>query len=153
MFGETFSVWLAQLGGIGRSPLAPGTMATLIVGIPAAYLLGHVANKYSLPAVLVLFLVACYVSEIAERRADRIDPQEIVIDELVGYLVTVIGFPIGWKSLGFGLLLFRAFDILKPWPVNLLNKETPGGAWIVLDDVGAGCYAHALLWVLLAIWH
>lgn len=152
MFRETFSVWLAQLGGIGKAPFAPGTVATVLVGIPAAYLLGHAAMIWAIVAVLVLFLAACYVAEIAERQADRIDPQEIVIDELVGYLVTVIAFPLSWKSLGSGLLLFRAFDILKPWPVNLLNKDTPGGIWIVLDDVAAGCYAHLIVWVILAIW-
>jgi len=152
MFRATFCVWLAQLGGIGKSPFAPGTVASVLVGIPAAYLLGHAALIWAFAAVLVLFLGACYVSEVAESQAGRIDPQEIVIDELVGYLVTVIGFPPGWKSLIFGLLLFRVFDILKPWPISLLNKETPGGIWIVLDDAGAGLCAHLMLWILLTVW-
>jgi phosphatidylglycerophosphatase A len=146
------STWLAQLGGVGRCPFAPGTVATILIGIPAALLLGCTATIWSYVLLILLFSAACFAAELAERQADRIDPQEIVIDELVGYLVTVIGFPLCWKSLGCGLIFFRIMDIYKPWPVNLLNKETPGGVWIVLDDVGAGLYAHSLLWVTLALW-
>lgn len=148
----TFSIWLAELGGIGKSPFAPGTAATMLAGIPAAYLLSFAPLIWVVVILFCLFLTACYVSEITERQVDRIDPKEIVIDELLGYLVTVAGFPLGWKSLLIGLLLFRLFDIFKPWPVNRLNKETPGGIWVVLDDVGAGCYARCFLWIILAIW-
>ena len=149
----TFSIWLAELGGIGKSPFASGTVATILVGIPAAYLLAFAPPTWAAVFLLLaLFPISCYVSEITERQLDRIDPKEIVIDELLGYLVTVVGFQVNWKSLLIGLILFRLFDIFKPWPVNLLNKETQGGIWIVLDDIGAGCYARLVLWMILSIW-
>jgi phosphatidylglycerophosphatase A len=152
MFLTAMSIWVAQLGGVGRCPIAPGTVSSILIGIPAALLLGCSAAIWSHVSLAAIFVVACVTAELAERQADRIDPQEIVIDELVGYLVTVIGFPVGWKSILCGLVFFRLMDIYKPWPVNLLNRETPGGVWIVLDDVGAGLYAHSLLWATLALW-
>jgi phosphatidylglycerophosphatase A len=152
MSRTTFCLWLAHLGGLGRVPFAPGTVATVVAGIPVAFLLGGTSIHWALVVVSALVLASCYVSEVAERKANRIDPQEIVIDELAGYLVTVIGFPPDWKTIILGLLLFRIFDILKPWPVSLLNRKTPGGIWVVLDDVGAGVCAHIILWIILAAW-
>jgi len=148
----SWSVLLAQLGGIGKSPFAPGTVATLLVGMPAAWLLSFASGPWALLIVLLLICLACWAADLAERQANRVDPREIVIDELVGYLVTMIGFSLGWKSMTLGFFLFRAFDIFKPWPVSLLNKDTPGGIWIVLDDVAAGLYAHVTLWCILIFW-
>lgn len=152
MFRPTLSVWLAQLGGIGRSPVAPGTMATLAAGVPAAWLVGRLPWIWAVLILVSLFVIACYVSEMTERQLGLIDPNFIVIDELLGYLVTMIGFAPGLKSLAFGVVLFRFMDIYKPWPVNLLNRASPGGIWVVLDDVAAGCYAHLALWVVLTVW-
>ncbi|MCK8601448.1 phosphatidylglycerophosphatase A family protein [Desulfoferrobacter suflitae] len=146
------SIWLAELGGIGKSPFAPGTVASVLTGIPAAYCLSFIPRAWLAAVMLCLFVVACYASEIAERHAGRVDPGAIVIDELFGYLVTVIGFPLGWKPILLGLILFRLFDILKPWPIGLLNKEIPGGIWIVLDDAAAGGCARLVLWMTLMIW-
>lgn len=148
----SISIWLAELGGIGKSPFAPGTVASILAGIPAACLLSFVPLSWVVIILLCLFLTACYVSDVTERQCECVDPKEIVIDELLGYLITVVGFPLGWKSVLIGLLLFRLFDIFKPWPISLLNKETPGGIWVVLDDVGAGCCARLILWIILAIW-
>lgn len=148
----TWSVFLAQLGGIGKSPIAPGTVATIVAGLPAAWLLSLVSPPVAFSVVALLFFGACWAAGLAEKQANRVDPSEIVIDELIGYLVTMIGFPIGWKSLLLGFLLFRCFDIFKPWPVGLFNKDQPGGIWIVLDDVAAGVYAHLILWGILLLW-
>jgi len=62
----------------------------------------------------LLFLAACRAADLAEKQANRLDPGEIVIDELVGYLAAMIGFPLGWQSLLSGFILFRYFDIFKP---------------------------------------
>jgi len=148
----TWSVFFAQLAGIGKSPVAPGTAATLMVGAPAAWLLSRVSLPVAIGALVALFVFACWAADLAEKQANRVDPGEIVIDELVGYLVTMIGVPLGWKSLLLGFLLFRCFDIFKPWPVSWFNKDQPGGIWIVLDDVAAGVYAHLLLWGILLLW-
>lgn len=142
---RSWSVFFAQLGGIGNSPVAPGTVATLVAGAPAAWLLSLMSLPMAVGVLVALFLIACRAADLAEKQAGRVDPGEIVIDELVGFLVTMIGFPFGWKSVLLGFLLFRCFDIVKPWPVSLFNKDQPGGIWIVLDDVAAGVYAHLIL--------
>src|SRR5580704_11044287 len=72
------------------------------------------------------------------------DPQFVVIDEVAGQLITLIAVPVSWKSLLLGFILFRGFDIVKPPPVRQL-EHLPEGIGIVLDDVGAGLYALALM--------
>lgn len=72
------------------------------------------------------------------------DPQFVVIDEVAGQLLTMIAVPVSWKSLLLGFILFRGFDILKPPPIRLLER-LPRGTGIVLDDLGAGLYALALM--------
>ena len=147
----SIAVSLAQLGCIGRSPKAPGTVATVVAGIPAAYLLSLVPQYAAFPILILFISGASYVSDKAENNLGKHDPQEVVIDEVAGYMVTMIGFTVTVKSLFLGLLLFRAFDIWKPWPVSLLHREIPGGLWIVLDDVAAGICAHVFLWAILKI--
>ena len=76
------------------------------------------------------------------------DPQFVVIDEVAGQLIALIAVPVAWKSLLLGFILFRGFDILKPPPVRHLER-LPEGTGIVLDDVGAGLYALAVMQVVL----
>ena len=82
------------------------------------------------------------------RAAAKKDPQFVVIDETAGQLITLIGAPLTWKSLLAGFILFRAFDIVKPPPIRLLER-LPEGTGIVVDDVGAGLYALAMMQLLL----
>ena len=145
------ALWLSRLGPLGKCPRAPGTAGSA-AGIPAACLLSLFPGPWQALLLLALFLLACYAAHIAEQALGKSDPGEIVIDELVGYLVTVIGFPLGLKPLLLGFLLFRLFDIWKPWPVKLLDNRHGGGFWVVADDVGAGLYGHVALWILLSLW-
>jgi phosphatidylglycerophosphatase A len=101
-------------------------------------------------AIAGLFFLACWAAGQAQRRLERHDPREVVIDELVGYLVTMIGFPANPTALLAGFCAFRLFDVWKPWPVRAFDRALGGGLGIVMDDVAAGCYAHATLWLLLA---
>ncbi len=100
----------------------------------------------------LLFFAACGVSSKAAAVLGREDPREIVIDELVGYLVTMVGLPFTFKSVVVGFFAFRLFDIWKPWPVRRFDEQLHGGLGIVMDDVAAGCYAHAAVWAVLALW-
>jgi len=77
------------------------------------------------------------------------DPSSIVIDEIAGMTVTLLGIPLTPFSLILGFLVFRAFDILKPFPIRLLDQKVPGGAGIVLDDVMAGIYGNLLIRIVL----
>ena len=76
-----------------------------------------------------------------------------MIDELAGFLVTMIGLPFTVESLVLGIAAFRLFDIWKPWPVSVLDERIKGGIGIVLDDVGAGVLAHVLVRIILAVLH
>ncbi len=82
------------------------------------------------------------------RASSRKDPQFVVIDEVAGQLITLVGAPLAWKSLLAGFILFRVFDILKPFPIRTL-EQLPEGTGIVIDDVGAGLYALICMHLLL----
>ncbi len=144
-------VGIARLGFFGKIPIAPGTAATVGVGVPLASVLSLCPYGWACLILGVLFLGACWVCGEAERRLGRDDPQEVVIDELVGFLFTTVGIVVTPLSLFLAVLYFRAMDILKPWPVCVMDRQLKGGLGIVADDVAAGLYAHGLLAVTLAV--
>ncbi|MCE5242171.1 MAG: phosphatidylglycerophosphatase A [Syntrophobacteraceae bacterium] len=146
------AVNVATLWILGRSPFAPGTVGTAFGGIPAAWLCSYLHWSLQLAVLVVVCIVGCRVSTIAEEELGRKDPGSVVIDELAGYLVTMIWLPVTAKSLFLGFLAFRLFDIWKPWPVNVLDERVQKGTGIMADDLGAGIYAHALVWILLQLW-
>jgi phosphatidylglycerophosphatase A len=134
--------------GAGYAPLAPGTFGTA-VAVPLAWALASLPVwQFVLIAVGVTLLgVAC--AERADRAWGTEDNQRIVIDEVAGYLFTVI--PVdrsGWVPLLAGFVVFRALDILKPPPIRWLDEHLPGGWGVVLDDVAAGVMGACALLVL-----
>ncbi len=149
------SVWrnpthfLAFGFGSGAAPFAPGTFGTL-AAIPI-YLLLQDLSWYSY--LLVVSVGFAWGVSLCGRTAADIgvhDHSGIVWDEFIGYLLTMFMAPTGWLWVVVGFLLFRVFDILKPWPINRLDREVHGGLGIMLDDVLAGIFAcaglHALVW-------
>jgi phosphatidylglycerophosphatase A len=145
-------VWIASLGGLGRSPWAPATVATFFVGIPSACLLYSVQSPLVFLSLVPIFFLSCYTAARTEIELQKHDPSEVVIDELMGFLVTMAGLPIGIKSITLGFIAFRLFDIWKPWPICLLHRKLNGGLAIVIDDVAAGVYANITVWVILKFW-
>lgn len=126
--------------GSGLAPKAPGTFGTL-VAIPIYLLLEPLSL---INFVIVLTLLSLFSFYIAGKSAQLLgvhDHGGIVIDEICGYLVTMALAPTGWQWVICGFILFRIFDILKPWPINLLDKKVSGGIGIVVDDLMAGIYA------------
>lgn len=144
---DAASLWLARLGGLGRVAWMPGTIATAAVGVPSALLLSFVPEPWSYAMLGALFYIACYACGQAEKQIEGTDPSEIVMDELAGFWVAMIGLPISIVTVVAGFLFFRLFDILKPWPIQVLDRQLHGGLGIVLDDVAAGVYAHAAVWL------
>lgn len=142
---------LATLFWLGKSPLAPGTVATLVAGIPCFLLLGRLCWQIQLTIALALFFAGAYLSGEAENQSGRKDPREVVIDELCGYLVAMAGHPVSILSIATGFLLFRAFDIWKPWPIRVVDRKMTGGIGIMLDDVLAGIGANILGLVILKL--
>jgi phosphatidylglycerophosphatase A len=99
-------------------------------------------------AAAVVTLIGIPAATRVARAADLKDPQFIVIDEVAGQLVTLIAVPLGWKTFLAGLILFRVFDIWKPFPIRRL-EQLPEGTGIVVDDLAAGLYALAVMHLLL----
>ena len=95
-----------------------------------------------------LAVLACWVAGRAEEILGGKDSGTIVIDEVVGFLVTMACLPVTWKHLLLGFVLFRIFDVAKPFPIRILERHVPGGWGVVVDDVVAGIYAQAALRVL-----
>jgi phosphatidylglycerophosphatase A len=140
-------ILLATWWGVGYAPVAPGTAGT-IAAIPFFLLLSLLPLSAYLASVLGLGLVACWAAGEAERIFQEQDSQRIVIDEAVGFLVTMTALPPDWPYLIGGFCLFRCFDIFKPPPIRLIERKVKGGYGVVLDDVLAGVYAHISLRIL-----
>jgi len=149
------SVWatvVATFFGAGRLKPGPGTwgsVATVIVwalissGIPPA-----ARTWATISAAALVTLIGIPAATQVARASGLKDPQFVVIDEVAGQLVTLIAVPLGWKTFLVGLILFRIFDILKPPPIRRLER-LPEGTGIVVDDLGAGLYALAVMHLLL----
>jgi len=135
--------------GAGLSPVAPGTVGTLIA-IPIFLLLTTFSPIIYLLFVIILFFAGCWASAITADALKVHDHPGIVIDEIVGYLITMIFVPATWYWVVLGFLLFRLFDIWKPWPVSIADKQLKGGLGIMLDDVLAALYSllslHIVIW-------
>lgn len=137
--------------GSGLSPVAPGTMGTL-VAIPIYLGLQSLAPLLYLVVCLAMFLVGIGLCGATSRALRAHDHAGIVWDEIVGYLLTMVAVPRGWVWVVLGFVLFRLFDIWKPWPIRFFDRGVQGGLGIMLDDLLAALYAslvlQAALWLL-----
>ncbi|MCB1215630.1 MAG: phosphatidylglycerophosphatase A [Deltaproteobacteria bacterium] len=140
--------------GVGYLPWAPGSFGTLW-GFLLFYLLGAVAAFNSLTMGLVTLALSAFAvltCHFSEKQLGTHDASILVIDEVVGYLVAVWGFSYSFKTAALAYVLFRFFDILKPWPVGLVDKKVGGGLGVVLDDVVAGILANVVLRLGIFLW-
>jgi phosphatidylglycerophosphatase A len=147
-FLDKIAFILAIWFGVGLLPGMPGTFGT-IAAIPLYLLIVSLDTVYKVLLILTITLGAIWSSWRTQYIVERSDAREIVIDEVAGFLLTVIFFPFTWLSLLGGFLLFRFFDILKPPPIKRIEKFSKGGLGIVLDDLLAGIYASICLIFLL----
>lgn len=130
--------------GSGLSPKAPGTAGT-VAAIPLFLLLAQADLLLYSGLLLLTFIAGVYICEQASRELKVHDHPGIVWDEFVGYWIAMWGMPLSWQTVLAGFVLFRIFDIAKPWPIRLLDKQVHGGLGIMIDDVVAGVFAGALL--------
>ena len=136
--------FLALGFGSGLAPVAPGTFGS-VVGAMAALLVQPFPLPAKLAVIALTFLAGVWICGESARRLGVHDHPGIVWDEIVGMLITMAFAPAGWPWLVAGFVLFRFFDILKPWPIRKLDHGMDGGLGIMLDDVLAGVYAGLLL--------
>ena len=143
---------VATFFGAGRLRPGPGTwgsVATVILWAAISLILPPgVRTSATIAAAALVTLIGIPAATQVARAANVKDPQIIVIDEVAGQIVALIAVPLAWKTFLAGLILFRVFDILKPPPIRLLER-LPEGTGIVVDDLGAGLYALAVMHLLL----
>jgi phosphatidylglycerophosphatase A len=149
-FSDKAAVFLATGFYIGNIPFAPGTFGTLL-GFPLCFLLALLKLPLALVCTLLFILIAVWISHIAEKCLEKSDPGCIVIDEIAGMAVTLIGLPFNLTTGLIGFIIFRILDISKPFPIRALEKHLPGGLGVVADDVVAGIMANLLLRVIIHI--
>jgi phosphatidylglycerophosphatase A len=145
---------IATVFGVGRLPFAPGTAAS-IVALPIAWLIVALSGSpfLLLFAGLLVNAIGAWACELYSRDKGEKDPSECVIDEVAGQWIACAFIPtnssIGFMLLGYSLafVLFRVFDILKPWPISAAER-LPGGIGIMADDFVAGLAAGAVIAVL-----
>ena len=139
--------FLALGFGSGLLPRAPGTAGT-IAAIPLYLVMQSLALPVYVSLVAVLFLLGIPICAHTAKRLGVHDHPGIVWDEIVGYLVTMTFAPTGWLWVLAGFVLFRFFDVLKPWPIRWLDRRVGGGFGIMVDDLLAGIAAAAVLQLL-----
>ena len=140
-------MWFATGFGAGLSPLAPGTVGSL-VGVLFYMTMAGLPLAAYLSVVLVLAVFGVWVCDRAGKCLGVTDHPGIVWDEIVGVLITMTATPRSWQGVVLGFALFRLFDIFKPWPVASIDRRVGGGLGVMLDDVMAGLYALACLQIL-----
>ena len=142
-----FFLFFATGFGVGYSPIAPGTVGTLLA-IPIYLLLSCIPSPIYEVTLITFFFLSVWISENAEKSLGKSDDQRIVLDEIMGFLVTMLWVPKTILFVIIGFFLFRFFDILKPFPIRHLERRFKGGYGVVLDDVMAGIYASIILQII-----
>ncbi len=137
-------VLLATGFGSGLAPKAPGTAGTMFA-VPLVYLMQTLSIDYFIAIAVVTSIIGVWICDVAAKRLNVHDHPGIVFDEIAGYFITMIAAPAGWFWLLLGFVLFRVFDIIKPWPISWLDKKVKGGFGIMIDDIVAGLFALAVL--------
>lgn len=139
---------LATAFGVGYVPFAPGTFGSAVGLLIWALLPASPAVQAA--AIVVTFALGAWSATVAERHFAGTDPGPVVIDEVMGMLVTLFMHPVGWGGAFAAFILFRAFDVLKPYPADRLER-LHGGLGVMADDLMAAIYANLVLWGVLSV--
>lgn len=137
--------------GLGHLPVAPGTWAS-IAALPLAWLLDDMAGRTGIAAAgVAIALIGIWASQVYVAHTRVQDPGEIVVDEIAAQLLVLTVVPLSLFSAALGFVLFRLFDIVKPWPVSWADRSVKGGLGVMLDDLLAAAYAGIGLKLLMAL--
>jgi phosphatidylglycerophosphatase A len=138
---------LATGFGLGYAPRAPGTVGSL-AGLPLVWGIQHLSSPLAEPVTAVLlFVIGIPICSAGARLLGAKDPGAVVFDEIAAFPVLFLGMPLNLATGAVGFVLFRLFDVVKPWPVSRLER-LPGGLGIMADDFAAAVYAAAGLWLM-----
>lgn len=133
--------------GVGYAPVAPGTFGS-VAGLLLWAVMPHTAGVQAI-VIVALFAAGSWSGTVAERHFGKTDPGQVVLDEVMGMLITLWLNPVGWVGAVGGFILFRVADVIKPFPANRL-EALPGGIGVMADDAMAAIYANLALRVLLS---
>ena len=147
---KTPAGFLAFGFGSGLAPVAPGTFGTL-AAIPWYLLMATLSWEWYLLLTVLAFFLGIYLCERASVDMGVHDHGGIVWDEFVGFWITMFLIPLTWYWVLLGFLLFRFFDVVKPFPIKWLDKKVKGGFGIMIDDVLAGLFAWVILMILVRV--
>jgi phosphatidylglycerophosphatase A len=136
------SLVITTVCGVGYAPFAPGTAGSA-AGLLLWYFL-PASTAVQAGVIVALMVVGSLAGNVAERHFRKSDPGQVVVDEVMGMLITLFLVPVGWRGALAGFLLFRVADVIKPYPANRLER-LPGGWGIMADDGMAGIYANLAL--------
>jgi len=136
--------FLAVGFGSGLSPVAPGTFGT-IAAIPIVFFMANLSLPVYIALTVLCAIAGIYICGKAATNVGVHDHGAIVWDEIVGYMIAMVAIPVSWHSMLVAFILFRIFDIAKPWPISWLDKHCSDGFGIMIDDVVAGLAALALM--------
>jgi phosphatidylglycerophosphatase A len=145
---QRLALALATVLGIGYAPVAPGTFGSAAGLVLWAILPSTPAVQGA--TITALFIAGSWSGSAAERHFGRTDPGQVVIDEVMGMLITLFMIPVGWFGATVGFLLFRVADVIKPWPANRLER-LHGGVGVMADDAMAAVYANIALRLALVV--
>jgi len=145
-----YAIWkypvhfLAYGFGTGLIPFAPGTFGSL-VGVVLFWFMASMAAGVYAAIVVLMFVVGIFICGQTARDVGAIDPGFIVYDEIVGFLVAMYLLPADWRWIGAGFVIYRIFDIWKPFPIHYVEEHLGLGSGIMTDDVIAGIYTLIIL--------
>ena len=139
--------WISTVFGVGCLPRAPGTWGSLATVLVVAPFLEYISIYYMVILILTIIVLGWWSAAAFVARLGREDPQEIVIDEVAGQLLALAAAPPTLIGIAAAFLLFRLFDILKPFPARWCDRNLPGGLGVMADDVVAGIYSFIIIYL------
>jgi phosphatidylglycerophosphatase A len=144
------AVFLATCGYVGYAPVAPGTFGSAAGLVVFALVRGSGSMIVEIATIVILFAVGTWSGTEAEHHFGGVDPGPIVLDEVVGMLITLALVPVNATGAFVGFLVFRALDVFKPWPSGRFER-LPGGLGVMADDGMAALYGNGVMRILVAV--
>ncbi|OQW50387.1 MAG: hypothetical protein A4S09_00920 [Proteobacteria bacterium SG_bin7] len=129
---------------VGKFKWAPGTMGTLLA-VPLAYYMAGKGHVFYLQSTVLAIFASITLCTYYEIKSNSHDNKKVVVDEVVGFFVAYFWLPNRWQFLVSAFILFRFFDILKPYPISYIDQKVKGGLGVVLDDLAAGLATNMIL--------
>jgi phosphatidylglycerophosphatase A len=144
-----FGLFIATCGYIGYVPVAPGTFGSAVGLALFPLIRWSGSTAIELGAIVLLLALGVWSGNVAERHFRQVDPGPVVLDEVAGMLITLALIPVTVSGAIVGFLIFRLFDVIKPWPANRL-ESLPGGLGMMADDAMAAVYGNIAMRLLIA---